>query len=464
MSWRDNLRDASFRGVPFKVASTDNGFGRRNVLHQYPMRNIPYVEDLGEDVDEYSVRGYVIQNIDNNFDYFNERDALITALKTSGPGTLVHPFLGEVQVTLLGKARVSEDFSEGGIARFDMSFIQAGESKYPESSTDPKQAMDDAASSAFSKIKDEFGNFYEVAGAAIDTAVSDLTTATSMMKRAMLGVKGAVTSAISKASNLIDTAVTNLGLTVYTVCSIGDMVDNSLSNFLGIIGIPNPIVDAAVGVCSGENRGTVYELDGESVPQSLGSSLVDSFVGVSDFGEDADAEDQSPYGGTLVSITINTENKAREALNRLYTVNMVRSFTLINACKVAARIDYESYDEASSVMETIVDAIDNQIEELGSQGADDTYASYGLAFDNSESYNALEDLRAVFVKIMTEIGADLAKVIDYKVPVNLYTTLEVAYNEYNDITRDVEIFDRNKPFVEHPGFLPAGKTIEILSR
>ncbi|EKC3892200.1 DNA circularization N-terminal domain-containing protein, partial [Escherichia coli] len=37
-TWRDNLYDASFRGVPFSVESDEGSFGRRVQVHEYPNR------------------------------------------------------------------------------------------------------------------------------------------------------------------------------------------------------------------------------------------------------------------------------------------------------------------------------------------------------------------------------------------------------------------------------------------
>ena len=85
MTWRDKLRTASFRGVEFKVREAETQVGRRNVLHQYPGKEEPYLEDLGLDADVFVVTGYIIQNLDNDFDYFTDRDLLISALKMPGP-------------------------------------------------------------------------------------------------------------------------------------------------------------------------------------------------------------------------------------------------------------------------------------------------------------------------------------------------------------------------------------------
>ncbi len=72
MGWRENLRKGSFRGIPFFVDSSSAGFGRRNVLHEYPLRDTPYAEDLGRAQKEFTVEATVIGD-----DYLRKRDALI---------------------------------------------------------------------------------------------------------------------------------------------------------------------------------------------------------------------------------------------------------------------------------------------------------------------------------------------------------------------------------------------------
>ena len=44
----ENLRPASFRGVAFEVESHSESGGRRVELHEYPLRDTPYAEDLGK--------------------------------------------------------------------------------------------------------------------------------------------------------------------------------------------------------------------------------------------------------------------------------------------------------------------------------------------------------------------------------------------------------------------------------
>ena len=93
MSWREKLRPASFRGVPFFVDDTSTSTGRKIQLHEYPKRDLPYSEDLGKVSKSYAIRAFVVGE-----DCFEQRDALLDALEQEGSGTLVHPTLGTINV------------------------------------------------------------------------------------------------------------------------------------------------------------------------------------------------------------------------------------------------------------------------------------------------------------------------------------------------------------------------------
>src|SRR4051812_46874435 len=96
--WIDRLVPASFRGAGVKVDKAEREIGRRTVTFTYPQRDTPFVEDLGLHPRVFSIDGYV----GGRGDYFPERDALIAAIDTPGPGTLVHPYYGTLQVAVTG--------------------------------------------------------------------------------------------------------------------------------------------------------------------------------------------------------------------------------------------------------------------------------------------------------------------------------------------------------------------------
>jgi prophage DNA circulation protein len=47
MSWRDKLQAGRFRTAAFQIDAHDQAGGRRLALHEYPLRDDPYAEDMG---------------------------------------------------------------------------------------------------------------------------------------------------------------------------------------------------------------------------------------------------------------------------------------------------------------------------------------------------------------------------------------------------------------------------------
>ena len=81
--------------------------------------------------------------------------------------------------------------------------------------------------------------------------------------------------------------------------------------------------------------------------------------------------------------------------------------------------------------------------------------------DNSLLINAVTDLRKIFVQAMFAKASQIASTIDYKVTEQCLPAMILAYDKYEDLSREQEILDMN-PEIRHPGFIPAGSTIRIL--
>jgi len=119
MSWRDQIRPASFRGITFGVTADDAESGRRTVVHEFPQRDDVYVEDLGVATGRFTLQAFV-----QGGDYMQRRDALERALNEPGPGTLVHPWYGEFQVSQCAPYKVRHSAQDGGMAVFTLSFVR----------------------------------------------------------------------------------------------------------------------------------------------------------------------------------------------------------------------------------------------------------------------------------------------------------------------------------------------------
>lgn len=171
MSWRDNLRQASFRGVEFHYEDLGRDFGRRVKRHEYPGRDEPYHEDLGADTDAIRINAYVLEP-----DHMAKADRLRDALLKKGTGTLVHPYWGEITVVFLS---AGEQIStrEGGMVRFNLRFERAGPNRNPSSRVDTASLVDTRAAEIDTAAISNFTTSFDVDGAPgwiADSAEEDL--------------------------------------------------------------------------------------------------------------------------------------------------------------------------------------------------------------------------------------------------------------------------------------------------
>lgn len=127
--WKSSIRPASFRGVPFGVTDAEAEGGRRTVLHEFPQRDMPYAEDMGMASAKFTLQAFVLGT-----DYMAARDRLRETLEKPGPGTLVHPWLGELTVCQAAPYKLRETAQDGGMAVFTLTFVRSEAAKSPAAS------------------------------------------------------------------------------------------------------------------------------------------------------------------------------------------------------------------------------------------------------------------------------------------------------------------------------------------
>ena len=468
MGWRDNLRQASFRGIPFKVLSHTYSVGRRNTVHQYPNQDVPYAEDLGLDADEFSIDAFIIQTAQNNddyeanYDYFTERDALITALKAKGPGTLIHPFLGEKLVVVVGRQSIRETFDSGGWAQFNLSFMLAGEKITPTAQIDIVGSVDDAAEVVLNVSADNFYNQYDITdqpGWVVDSVTNDFSSFINSMKSTVTRIRATSGSSLEQIKMVFDdTRNTMLEVAAYP-CQVAGLVNDVFESVLGLANlVGSGYLGEVLGNCSGQIYFNKLDPNGLEISKDLGFSMTNSLLLVSG---DSDyngygvtsSNSLSSIGGDLDGITVSTETRARQAANRLAMINIIRAQALMAAMRAAIRINYDSLQQAGIVQDKIILSLDYLLLKLGDESSSDPYNNYGIYVDHRDLYGALEDLRAVFIRAMREkiLSASVELIIE--APPDSITTLQLAHQRYNDLSREDGIYQRNKTTVKHPGFM-----------
>lgn len=123
-NWPATLRKASYRGAPFYVENDKHETGRRLVVHEFPHRDEPYVEDLGRSANKMDVTAYVVGD---SADSAAKR--LLSACDAGGAATLNLP----IATFKAHCEKCSRDFTKDklGYIAFSISFVRDGSGAAP---------------------------------------------------------------------------------------------------------------------------------------------------------------------------------------------------------------------------------------------------------------------------------------------------------------------------------------------
>ena len=119
MSWPNELRPASFRGLAFEAMMLGESGGQRLVVDELPESDDHTVGELGIKADTFRLAGFV-----KGDDYLDQIGNLKAAFRKRGAGELVHPWRGLMQVFV-------EDWTfsydtGGGLGDFEITCRPAG--------------------------------------------------------------------------------------------------------------------------------------------------------------------------------------------------------------------------------------------------------------------------------------------------------------------------------------------------
>ncbi len=376
MAWRDQWQTATFRGVKFRFRSASAVLGRRNVVHSYPGRDDPYVEDMGRKAREFTLEAFVLGT-----DYMAWRDQLEAACEQSGPGELVHPTRGRMQVAVQD-CRPTESVDAGGMASYSLSFIEAGGNAFPTVRVDTQAAITVAADAAVAAIRADFANKFSISGMPSFVSV-----------RALASVNSA-----------LDTAY---GATLRGFAQVNVL----------------PGIYADLSTLKGQAEQWL------SLPATLGEKLS---AQVEMIGDLFNAEHAYSAGGAVAESVsaqpsnISTPAQAQATQNAVAVAQLMQRSGLVVAARAAGAISYASSNDALLVRDSLVDRLD---------------AAAEIASD--EVYFALSNLRAVLVRDIGARAANLTRLIQYT-PGQTLPAIVLAYKLYGDAERADEIVARNR--------------------
>lgn len=412
MTWRDNYRPASFRGAVFFVEKADSTHGRRQAVHEHAQRDVPYTEDLGRKAREFSVSGYLI-----GLEYQTQRDELIKACETAGPGVLVHPYRGEMTVECRGLG-IGESAADGGMCMLTLTFLEAGEASYPTAKVDTVNAI----SAKGNTVTDAAGK----------GMVSDFLTTGFPAYVAESAAGG-----LAELGEFMSAPGLSLAGELQAASDFYQQATGLASDAFSLVQQPLQMVSR------------IQSLIG-SVRSAFGSNALSMLTGLFDWSS-------TSYTGSTA-----TPSRQQQATNFTAMNAYVRQVAIAEAAKAAVVTQvpvatsggltqistkptvYDSYQAAIKVRDDLVERIDIESETT----------------PNDELYVALSDLRTSVVQAVPSQEQDLARIVQYS-PRETLPSLLVAYHLYGDAGRSDEIAARNSP--RHPGFLIGGNPLEVLA-
>ena len=404
MTWKDKLRPAKFRDVPFFVPSIEHSGGRRSIVHLFPGRETGYTEDMGKAPRHFTVEGYVVASpgqisgrLAGVSDYMGMRDNLLNALETPGVGKLVHPYFGEIDVQA-GGYTVREIQDEGGIARFTMSFDDVGSVAYPSAATNTEADTYTKKGNAVSGAQAYFAEAYAIASAPYAVTQNALRTADDALAYVAQARK-----------------------TVAKVAAFERDIDNirgkGIQGILSVQGLSSDIV-----------RVLTYGTSREDAVAGGESAAYDQFV------------ELLLYARNIVGRV--PLLSADDPSGRI--TDLSQQTAIASAAGMLTVVPFSNTAEARETGQTLLDQIDYVLENTLSD----------------QVFSTFSDLRKSVVADINQRALSLPDLVPFTPPGPM-NSLALSWRLYGNLDGEDDIIARNK--ISNPGFIPSGAPLEVLT-
>lgn len=440
--WSEHLHPASFRGVPFAVISAEGVFGRRQAIHEYPYRDTAWIEDLGRATRRLTIRGFLIQSsgLYNAPDVMTQRDSLIAACEMPDAGTLVHPTLGEMTVSIPESGlRLNEGAESGRVFEFTLTIIESGLRVF--SVTSSADAVSSIQSSWFGLASKSVATFI----ATVKGEIRSVTQTIRTLKSTAAFWVNMVNSTTSEATNLGNVLRSTLGRDRYGRFNHGT-VGGSVSGATASVSTQSDTTDLSALVdqrmaISVEGRASLAAATDVLIEAATVAAHANAVLAVVNaiLASGASTLDLIRMMQELTAINDDTFRPNPGDSNNA-TASYQLIIVLCAGAMVFAASQYqpESYDDAVDILTRVCDVVD---------GAALSAADTG----NDEVYQSLMTLRESIVTLLQQTGANLSRVEIVNFNRSL-PALNLANRLYQDASRGDALVKMAVPV--HPAFMP----------
>ena len=395
--WLKTLWASSFKGVPFYFESDDEEGGRDKVVHEFPRRNHPFIEDMGEAARYFSGAAYVHGDSVDSLE-----SALKAALVSEGPGVLVVPLSGPIVVHSMTFKRHHEKDKLGYVA-FEIKFVREG-----------------AASAQIS------------------------------IPFALNAAFGAADNLAAAISAVFAASVTALAEPDYVVAAAVDGVASAAA-VLDVVRVSNRVEPAASAVIRDTLAGIVEQapiaISPARRPAAAATELAETVVVATRALADALPADTAArvmievaetFGAVTVSSPYLSAAAARADANANAMARLARLAALTAYGEAMLRRTYAARPDGVTARA-----------EVSARFEAELYQTDGA--ENGDLYRALDDLSGRIVEYLSRVINDLAPIVVVETA-RILPSLVLAWRLYGDPARGTELVARNS--VRHPSFMP----------
>jgi prophage DNA circulation protein len=415
-AWMKALKTASFRGVTFKIRDHNSTHGRRIIDHEFPNSDKPYTENLGRKQRKFSITGYLIGD-----DYMAQRDKVIDACEADGPGYLVHPYLGQKTVEC-PELTVSERATDGGFVELNFTFHETTK-KVTTPQTIELDAVASAAAAAVESVRSDFVEALELAlkiqgaGAAFAAKIDAVTAG--------------IEKAVAQAKHL---AADPLGIVALT---------NSIRNFKAAVAD----LLASPDIIAKHFADTIRAfIDAIMTPEKFLPSYARAAGGPARIRAARPGKIVAPIlSKNTEKLAANTATATGKAAAKIFAITDALTDTITTGAWVTAAAQAYYLSETDALAERA--EILAQIETLAQAAGSD------------DSFSALQALAISTEKSVP--GATASPTINEVTLTDAVPSVVLSFDLYGALELEPELVFRNG--IRHPGFLPVGEVLEVLS-
>jgi prophage DNA circulation protein len=391
--WLNTLWAASYKGTPFFVEQDAEEGGRRIVVHQFPMRDTPYLEDLGEDKRDYNVTAYLASDSADT-----DAGTLVATCAMTGPGTLVLPTHGPIVVRCLNFKRQRSKDKHGYIA-FELHFIREG------------------ATSALASVAN-LANLIFVAADSAATAIANSFVANTAIAQQANFVVAAAVNGVQNAVSTIEAIRTTSPVDPATSATQRDALQSTFDQTTALIEDPVNIATLPTSLIA-STRAVADGMPAANAVPAFEAVVTDPTLNVT-------IADNYP-----------TPSRQAAAVNDAAAKQLLLLAALTAYCEAIAQLKLTDRQSAITLRANVAEYIEAILENLPA--------------DDIDLFNAIEDLRNSTVQYLSTAIINLAPVVTVEANISL-PSLYWAWRLYADPNRSTELVARNQ--VPHPSFMP----------